>query len=756
MGQRCWKTRRSSSVTASSRTSGRTRRSAAGTRRTRCWARRTTSCCRASSTPTTTWGSPRSSSARPTIRSSSGSRAGSARAASTRISTRSTRPSRCSSPGITTVQHLHGCARRARRRACARRPTASSRPTTTSACACPYSYMLRDQNRLAYEADEAFVRRLPPDLGPTSTPSSRDRRSRSPISSICSGACWEAHGRNRGDRARIQLAPANLHWCSDAALTALGESSVRHVPVGDAHAPRRDRLPARVRAPAHRRHGARSTSTGCGLLGPRLTLGHGVWLTERDIERVAAAARMICHNRQLQPPAPQRHRAASTASWRRGVRVGDRAGRGRHQRRPRHAPGDAPRAPAPPRARHGRRRAHLRPGLPHGDGGRRRHHALRRPHRRARGRPGGRPRAAAVARRSRIPTSRRARRCSTPSCTAPGPRRSTRCWWPGRSCSGTDASPGSTRPPCSRSWRRRSGDRSRPTRSTAAGCRAPCSRTSQRFYDGWLDPGSLDPFYRQSSWSSRQAPSGEPPKPSLTVMAVRRRKCFFADLRVRLEVPAPVLDALGARSRVPSCHLVPARDEDPRRIHRQGRLPAPVDVCHRRDPRRCPASAPGGRRTRARLPGRMAARLRARGCREPGTSPRGPCPEPETRPACTRGGRRSAGASPAARRATPGSARRRRGRAAGPSAASRARTASHARGRSRATRRGTPRGRRRRGARRARARDGPGGSPGPPPRPGRPGARALPSRSRAPGPGPPRRRHGRARRAPALPRSRGP
>jgi 5-methylthioadenosine/S-adenosylhomocysteine deaminase len=57
-----------------------------------------------------------------------------------------------------------------------------------------------------------------------------------------------------------------------------------------------------------------------GLLGPHLTIGHGVWLTEADVERVAATGTMICHNassnlRLRSGVAPLNHWAA------RGLRV---------------------------------------------------------------------------------------------------------------------------------------------------------------------------------------------------------------------------------------------------------------------------------------------------------------------------------------------------------------------------------------------------------------------------------------------------
>ena len=33
-----------------------------------------------------------------------------------------------------------------------------------------------------------------------------------------------------------------------------------------------------------------------GLLGPQMTLGHGVWLNEADIDRLAATGTCVCHN----------------------------------------------------------------------------------------------------------------------------------------------------------------------------------------------------------------------------------------------------------------------------------------------------------------------------------------------------------------------------------------------------------------------------------------------------------------------------
>jgi cytosine/adenosine deaminase-related metal-dependent hydrolase len=195
--------------------------------------------------------------------------------------------------GITTVQHIHGWrgAPASRVHEIADRILQAYEDVGMRVS---YSYMLRDQNRLVYEADREFVRRLPPDLAPD-------------VDALLTGqaipladqielfrALWEAHGRNAGERTRIQLAPANLHWCSDAALAAVAECSARHAVGMHMHLDET----AYQRAYARRRTGGTAVEhlDRLGVLGPRLTLGHGVWLTAADIERVARRGAMVCTN----------------------------------------------------------------------------------------------------------------------------------------------------------------------------------------------------------------------------------------------------------------------------------------------------------------------------------------------------------------------------------------------------------------------------------------------------------------------------
>ena len=195
--------------------------------------------------------------------------------------------------GITTVQHIHGWrgAPASRVREVADRILQAYRDVGMRVS---YSYMLRDQNRLVYEADPDFVRRLPPDLGPDVDAFLRGQAI--PVSDQLDlfRSLWDAHERNAGDRIRIQLAPANLHWCSDAALEALRDCSAQHGVGMHMHLDET----AFQREYARRRTGGSAVAhlDRLGVLGPRLTLGHGVWLGAADIERVAEQGAMICSN----------------------------------------------------------------------------------------------------------------------------------------------------------------------------------------------------------------------------------------------------------------------------------------------------------------------------------------------------------------------------------------------------------------------------------------------------------------------------
>ena len=155
-----------------------------------------------------------------------------------------------------------------------------------------YSFMLRDQNRLVYQADEDFIARLPAELrGPTAAWFARSQLVVEDQLDMFR-SLFSKH--SSSSRKRIQLAPANLHWCSDAALAALGETSRSFDVPMHMHL-----LETQYQKEYARRRGdctAVEYLDRFGLLGPRLTLGHGVWLTEKDIDRIAETGTCVCHN----------------------------------------------------------------------------------------------------------------------------------------------------------------------------------------------------------------------------------------------------------------------------------------------------------------------------------------------------------------------------------------------------------------------------------------------------------------------------
>lgn len=193
--------------------------------------------------------------------------------------------------GITTVQHLHGWVRGGPE---AVRNAAEDvlRAYDEIGMRVSYSFALRDQNRLVYEADEDFVGRLPPELHPA-------MRSHFEAVSLTLDdqlqLFRDLHQTHQtGTRKQIQLAPANLHWCSDGALEALQQYSQ------DFGVPMHMHLleTAYQKEYARRRTGTTAVKHlhDIGVLGPHLTLGHGVWLSEADIDLVSETGTRICHN----------------------------------------------------------------------------------------------------------------------------------------------------------------------------------------------------------------------------------------------------------------------------------------------------------------------------------------------------------------------------------------------------------------------------------------------------------------------------
>lgn len=193
--------------------------------------------------------------------------------------------------GVTTVQHLHS-----------RAPgdidaVVSAGRTVMEAyraigMRASYSMAFRDQNRLVYEDDAAFTAHLPEDL--REPMAAHFKRFTMPLGDQV--AIYDAlRGLVADDPLiAVQIAPSNLHWLSDRALETVGELSARDA------APMHMHL---LETPYQKVYARRRTGGSAlaflhrfGLTGPRLTIGHGVWMSESDIAICAESGTLLCHN----------------------------------------------------------------------------------------------------------------------------------------------------------------------------------------------------------------------------------------------------------------------------------------------------------------------------------------------------------------------------------------------------------------------------------------------------------------------------
>jgi 5-methylthioadenosine/S-adenosylhomocysteine deaminase len=193
--------------------------------------------------------------------------------------------------GVTTVQHLHSRAPGGVEDvvSAGRKVIGAYRDIGMRAS---YSMALRDQNRLVYEDDAVFTERVPAEL----RPALREYFTRFTLPLADQIAVFDTLRAEVAEDSRIalQLAPANLHWLSDRALQLAADLSQAHGMPLHMHV---------LETPYQREYARRRTGGSAvdhlasfGLLSSQMTLGHGVWLTDRDIETCAAHGVRICHN----------------------------------------------------------------------------------------------------------------------------------------------------------------------------------------------------------------------------------------------------------------------------------------------------------------------------------------------------------------------------------------------------------------------------------------------------------------------------
>ena len=184
--------------------------------------------------------------------------------------------------GITTVQHIHGWMRGSLQQVHGA-SSAILKAYQSIGMRASYCYAVREQNRLVYEDDATFCASLPSSVGMPLA----EHLKQATLSFADHMKLYKMlRDENAGQAlTRIQLAPANLHWITDDGLMTLVEQA------------KADDVPLHMHlleTAYQKEYARRRTGTTAvkhlhklGALGPWMTLGHAVWLTEDDVDLVA-------------------------------------------------------------------------------------------------------------------------------------------------------------------------------------------------------------------------------------------------------------------------------------------------------------------------------------------------------------------------------------------------------------------------------------------------------------------------------------
>jgi 5-methylthioadenosine/S-adenosylhomocysteine deaminase len=153
-----------------------------------------------------------------------------------------------------------------------------------------YSIGMKERNLFAYGDDEQFLRGLPAPLA-----EDLRKRMRDSMSADEYLALFETlHARHAGDRVRLLLSPSNLQWASDDLLMKSKRLAVRHGAGIHMHL-------AETRYQkqyAERTYGKPAVAhlAELGFLGPEVSCAHGAWLGDEELDQLAAARSVVCHN----------------------------------------------------------------------------------------------------------------------------------------------------------------------------------------------------------------------------------------------------------------------------------------------------------------------------------------------------------------------------------------------------------------------------------------------------------------------------
>ena len=160
-----------------------------------------------------------------------------------------------------------------------------------------YSTLIADQNSMVVGArgdEDDFASQLPGELAERYK--SFMARSYLPVEDVMpelESICAK-YGNNQHERVRVTVAPSNVHRCSDALLVALKEMATKystgiHIHLQETVYQKLYGLRAWNKTPLQHLH-------DLGFLGPEVTCGHSVWVTDEDIDLMVATQTNVCHN----------------------------------------------------------------------------------------------------------------------------------------------------------------------------------------------------------------------------------------------------------------------------------------------------------------------------------------------------------------------------------------------------------------------------------------------------------------------------